>query len=248
MKLTLEELYLGNETEIGDVKFKSTKTYVEPFINKVKPFVNHIEINASYPGQLVKTEDKNAITFNKVHIKCYVKSESDSDLKEIIVFSYTLEGKTPLSKIYRGYESKDGHFVVDNPNWIIVQKIEEDGGIDVSKITSLLEDTSNMKTFQDKLNKVITKDQITKSVGNWITYCMITVQEHDLYKTKLPYRHAINGYKSLTQNTDSGYYMIADSTYVHSVYYAMLQIITDDTKDIMNVFDKTILVNNMLGL
>lgn len=248
MKLSLEELYQGNETEIGDVKFKSTKFYVEPFINKIKPFVDNIEINASYPGQLVKAEDKNAITFNKVHVKCYVKSNVQSDLKEIIVLSYTLEGKTPMAKMYRGYESEDTHFVVDNPDWIIIQEIKEDEGIDVSKVTDLLESTSNIGTFKAKLDKVITKKEITDLVGNWITYCMTIVHEHELYKIKLPYRHAINGYKSITHNTDSNHYMVGDSTYKANVYYAMLQIITDDSKDMMNVFEKTILVNNMLGL
>lgn len=249
MKVGLEELYLGNETEIGETKFKATKDYVEPFIEKVKPFVDNITIDAWYPSQLVKTEDKNAITYNKVHIICYVKSDVENSIgKEVICLSYTLEGKTPLSKIYRGYITSEGHFVVENPDWIISQKIEEGEAIDVSDVLSLLESTSNIKSLDDKLSKVITKDEVRSSVGEWMTFCMNTVIDNDLYKSKLPYRHAVNGYRSLTQNTDSGYYMVSDNTYLETVYHAMLQIITDDIKDFMNIFDKTILINNMLKL
>lgn len=249
MKLTVEELYKGNSTEINDKLFISTKELVDPFLKATKEFTEKVSIDAWYPAQLVREKDVNVITYNKVIIECYVKNSIQSELQEVIGLSYNLESKIPIYKLYRGYRWKDGTFTTCNRDWIIAGELEEEVGIPISGLKELLEKTSTLAVMQKKLESIIDKESVEKALGKWISICMNTSYEAtDLYKVKLPYRHVINSYKLLTQDENSDYYIAGNTTYVHNVYRAMLDIITNDVKDCFNTFEKTILINEMLNL
>lgn len=249
MKLTVEELYKGNSTEINDKLFLSTKELVEPFLKAMKDLTESIDIDAWYPAQLVRNKDVNVITYNKVIIECYLKSKTEGELREVVGLAYNLEAKIPVYKIYRGYRWKDGTFTTINRDWLVTGQIEQEVGVPILGLKELLEKTSTLPVIQTKLETLVSKESVDNALGKWVTICMNTSYEvDDLYKVKLPYRHVINAYKLLTQDENSDYYITGDTTYVYNVYRAMLDIITNDVKDVFNTFEKTILINEMLNL
>ena len=250
MKLTLEELYKGNSTEINEKLFLSTKQLVEPFIKAMKDLTATYDINAWYPSQLVRGDkNDNVITYNKVIIECHLKSSIEGELTEVVGLAYNLEAKIPVYKIYRGYRWKDGTFTTINRDWLITNEIEEEVGIPILGLKELLEKTSSIKVLEQKLSLQVKKEDVDKQLGKWISICLNTSYEvPDLYKVKLPYRHAVNAYKLLTHDENSDYFISGDTTFVFNVYRAMLDIITNDVKDNFNTFEKTILINEMLNL
>ena len=59
----------------------------------------------------------------------------------------------------------------------------------------------------------------------------------------------IEAYKQLYLETDSPYYQPGDADIsLFDVYNSFTQVITDDKKDVMQKFYKTILIGNILGI
>ncbi len=59
----------------------------------------------------------------------------------------------------------------------------------------------------------------------------------------------IDVYKMLLKDKDSSYYIGTDERItIYDIYSAFLSLIRDDDKDIINRFEKTILVDNLLKL
>lgn len=67
-------------------------------------------------------------------------------------------------------------------------------------------------------------------------------------KVKLSPTTVIDAHNSVYFDTISPYYVGSQDSSQLNIYNSYIRIIRDDSKDIMNRFEKTILVNNLLGI
>ena len=86
-------------------------------------------------------------------------------------------------------------------------------------------------------------------LGNWVDYPLIESQDYGYGKVKIAVSTAVDAYKQLFIDQESQYYIpegINPSQY--EVYNSFTQIIQDDKRDILNKFEKTMIINRMLGI
>ena len=86
-------------------------------------------------------------------------------------------------------------------------------------------------------------------LGEWVDYSLRETQDYGFGKVKIAVSTPIDAYKSLFIDQDSQYYIPEgiDPT-LFDVHNSFTQIITNDSKDIMNKFEKTMIINSILGL
>ena len=86
-------------------------------------------------------------------------------------------------------------------------------------------------------------------LGEWVDRAIRESQDYGFGKVKLSVTTPIDAYKQLFLDKDSVYYIPeTEDPSLYEVYNSFTQIITDDKKDIMNKFEKTLIVNKVLGL
>jgi hypothetical protein len=251
MQISLNELFKGKQTTIKDKNYLSTKDYVDPFIKKMNKYTNNFKIRAIEPNQNTYNDVGKDVTYNRVLVEAILPKESTIDNHdEVIGFLYGLDIKTPVAKIYRGYINQAcTNLTVFNPEWIEVQEISEMMPLKYN-IDSLLEYTSDFRNRIDKLkNTIIPRKELEGRLGSWVDYCLKSEYNNDLHVVKLSPNLPIKGYKSLVIDAESEYYVNVDEDpSLFQIYNSMTQLITDDKKDIISHFEKTIMINNMLNI
>lgn len=258
MQLTVDELLRGKATIIKGKEYFSTEAYVTPFLERMSKFTNDFRVQAKLPDQLsiTKKEDLNLedTVFNRVWIQAVMPDEySFENHQEVIGMVYGLDTRKPIAKIYRGALNMAClNLCVFSPSFLNAQEIEPQVPLDFKCMQPLMEQTSDIKTWLDKLsNTEVPYDEtlINKSLGSWVRASLNVSMGLDYGKVKLSTGTAIDAYKLLYEKEDSPYYVKpGESTSMFNVYNAWTQIITDDTRDIINKVEKTLLLKRILGL
>lgn len=250
MDLTIQELYKGKSTLIKNKEFFPTKTYVEPFIERMSAFTKDFRVQAKLPDQMTFNKDATDLTFNRVLIQAVLPEKYTIDNHdEVIGFLYGIDVKKPVVKIYRGYLNQAcTNLCVFNPQWLNVQELVPGDPIDFKPIQSLMEYTNDFAVAIDRLKSTyIDRNLRTQYLGEWVDYSLRESQDYGFGKVKIAVSTPIDAYKQLFIDSDSDYFIpegIDPSLY--DVYNSFTQIITDDKKDIMNKFEKTIIINRLL--
>lgn len=166
---------------------------------------------------------------------------------------YGLDTRKPVAKIYRGALNMAClNLCVFNPSFINVQEIEPKKPINFKCIQPLMEQTSDIKTWLDKLSETevpYNEDLINENLGSWIRKTLLSSYDTGYGKVKLATSTAIDAYKLLYEKGDSPYFVKqGQSTTMFNIYNAWTQIITDDSKDIMNKVEKTLLIKDIIQL
>lgn len=244
--LSLKELYLGEETVIGESSFKSTKDYVEPFVDVASKYTENFVIRAVEQKQKVG-KDSN-VTYNRVWVQGVLPEEQDGH-KKVISMVYGLDIRKPVFKFYKGFiNSACTNLTVFNPSWINIQEIEN-SQINYEVIDSLF--NKDDKELFDKLkvmkNTTFDRDGQIKMLGTWV--------DNSLKLKGMPAATSnmssipIKAYTSLFLNSSSEYYIPEGvNPNQFDIYNAFTQVLTDDKKDISNKFEKTMLVNKILAI
>jgi hypothetical protein len=249
--ISTAELFKGKATIIKNKEFFPTRTYVEPFLEKMSAFTDEFTIQVKLPDQITTLKGDDDITYNRVLIQAILPEEYTIDgHDEVIGFLYGIDVRKPVVKIYRGYLNQAcTNLCVFNPTWLNAQDLLPEAPIDYSCIKSLMEYTNDFEVNLRKLKSTfIDRNQRTQYLGEWVDYSLRDSEDYGFGKVKLAVSTPIDAYKQLFIEQESPYYIpegIDPSMF--DVYNSFTQIITDGIKrDLLNTFEKTILVNRIL--
>ena len=258
MNLTIDELLKGKATRIKGKDYLPTEGYVVPFLERLSQFTNDFRVQAKLPDQMSLTKDNEInledTVFNRVWIQAVLPDEfSFNNHQEVIGMVYGLDTRKPVAKIYRGALNMAClNLCVFNPSFLNVQELEPERPIDLRGIKPLMEQTSDIKVKLEKLtNTEVPYDQrlINENIGFWGRKTLSETYDNGFGKVKLASSTAIDAYKLLYEKEDSPYYVKpGETTDMFNVYNAWTQIVTDDTRDIMNKAEKTLLLTNLFGI
>lgn len=250
-EITINELLNGKATIIKNKGYFSTSDYVKPFLEKMKPFTSDFRVKVKLPDQITIGTSQD-ITYNRVLIEAVMPADESSDKEhdEVIGFIYGLDVRKPIAKIYRGYLNRVcTNLSVFDPKWIEIQEMKPGENLTYN-VKQLMELPNNTTTKLHEMKKVfVDKKEIHKRLGEWVDGCLRKIHFNGIHSVKLSPSIAIDAYNSLYLDHDSKYFTEeTEESSMFDVYNAFTQLITDDTKDIMNKFEKTLLVNQILGL
>ncbi len=250
MEITIPELLEGKATIIKSKEYYSTKGYVEPFLNLMKPFTNDFRVKVQLPNQITfgSTQD---ITYNRVLIEAVLPNDHTIDAHdEVIGFVYGLDVRKPVAKFYRGYLNQAcTNLTVFNAKWITTQEIKPEESLKYN-VKNLMEAGSDFATRLAALKTTnLTKAQTFEQLGKWVDGSLRKTHNNGVHDVKLAPKVAVDAYKSLFIDADSAHFIPAnEEASMFDIYNAFTQILTDDKKDIMNKFEKTILINEILEI
>lgn len=250
MDITLQELLKGKSTIIKNKEFFPTQHYVQPFIDKLAPITDDFRFQVKLPDQITVSKNTADLTYNRVLIQAVLpKKYTIDNHDEVIGFLYGIDVKKPVVKIYRGYLNQAcTNLCVFNPEWLNVQELIPGEPIDFRPIKSLLEYTNDFSVKLEKLKStyIDRRDKINY-LGEWVDYSLRESQDYGFGKVKIAVSTPIDAYKELFINSEGDYFIPEGiNPSLFDIYNAFTQIITDDKKDLMNKFEKTMIINRLL--
>lgn len=259
MEIDLKTLLQGKATIIKGKEYFSTEAYVTPFLERMSKFTNDFRIQTKLPDQMsiTKKEDLNLedTVFNRVWIQAVMPEEYSFDNhQEVIGMVYGLDTRKPVSKIYRGVLNMAClNLCVFNPSFLNVQELEPEKPINFKCIQPLMEQTSDIKAWLDKLSETeveYDENLINENLGAWVRGTLNSSYDTGFGKVKLATSTAVDAYKLLYEKKDSPYFVEpGKTTTMFNVYNAFTELISNaDSKDIMNKAEKTLLLKGILNL
>lgn len=264
MELTLNELLKGKATIIKGKEYFNTEAYVTPFLERMSKFTNDFRIQAKLPDQIsiTKKEDLNLedTVFNRVWVQAVLPDEFSFDNhKEVIGMVYGLDTRKPVFKIYRGALNMAClNLCIFNPSFLSVQELEPERAANYKPLVSLLETTSDIKVWLDRLTErevPYNEQLINENLGLWVRNSINSSYDTGYNKVKLAASTPIDAYKLVYEKEDSPYYVKqGDVTNMFNIYNAFTELITNDgtkdngSKDILNKCEKTLLLKDILTL
>ena len=248
--LTIAELYKGKSTLIKNKEFLPTKSYVEPFIERMSAFSSDFRIQVKVPDQMTTVKKETDLTFNRVLVQAVLPEKHNIDNhQEVIGFLYGIDVKKPVVKIYRGYLNQAcTNLCVFNPQWLNVQELVPGDPINFGPIKSLMENTNNFAVMLDKLKSTyIDREERRNYLGEWVDYALRESEDYGFGKVKIAVSTPIDAYKALFIDSESDYFITNGiNPSLYDVYNSFTQVITDDKKDLMNKFEKVMIINKLL--
>ena len=250
MELTIDDLIKGKSTLIKNKEYYPTRNYVEPFVEKMSKFTDDFRIKVKTPDQITLTKDSPDITFNRVVVEA-VLPEKYSILghDETIGLVYGLDIKKPIVKIYRGFLNQVcTNLTVFNSSWLNIQELLPGEPINYNPISELMTMQNDFAIVINKMkNEYIDREQRKIQLGNWVDFTLREYEDYGYGKVKLATSTAVDAYKQLFIDSNSNYYIpMGQDPSRYDVYNSFTQIITDDKRDIINHFEKTLLINRLL--
>lgn len=249
---TRNELLKGKTTLIKNKQYLSTSDYVTPFFTRLDPMNPDYIIQVKKADQISGTESNPDTVYNRVHIQAILPKTyyNENNCRKCIGFIYSLDIKKPVAKFYIADVDEDFNLYSFDANNIITQEIEESLAINYNPIKELLEKTDNNSTIIKQMNNTTYADHedMIHKMGEWVDYTLNSSYTNDSGKVKLATTMPIDAYKALKLDKDSNYYIdTSHAITMANVFKTFASLIRTD-KDIINNFEKTILLSKMLGL
>jgi len=252
MDITIQELFKGKSTLIKNKEFFPTRTYVEPFLERMSKFTDDFRVQVKLPDQITISKDCSDITFNRVLIQAVLPQKYCIDRHdEVYGMVYGIDVKRPIVKLYRGYLNKAcTNLCVFEPEWLNIQELVPGDPINFAPIKNLMEYTNNFPSMLENLkSNFIDREERKHYLGEWVDYAIREYEDRGFGKVKLAVSTPIDAYKALFVDSNSEYFIpegIEPSLF--DVYNSFTQVITDDSRDLLNKFDKTLLIGRMLNV
>lgn len=252
MDISIEEVLRGKPCLIKNKEFLPTKHYVEPFLNKMSSITNDFIVKVKLPDQMTLTPTSTDITYNRVWIQAVLPEKYTIDNHdEVIGMIYGIDVKTPVVKLYRGHLNRAcTNLTVFEPQWLNTQELIPGDPINFNPLKELLEKENTFKIMLDKLKtQLISREERKQLLGNWVDFCIREYINLGSGKVKLAVSTPIDAYKQLFVDTDSIYYIPEGiDPDLYQVYNSFTQVLTDDSKDLLNKMEKTLLVGKLLNV
>lgn len=259
MEITIDQLFNGKATKIKNKPYFPTKAYTEPFLERMSKFTSDFRIQAQLPDQVTRTVtgeiNMDDITYNRVWIQAVMPEEYSWDNHdEVIGMVYGLDVRKPIVKIYRGGLNRAcTNLCVFSPSFLNIQELEPEKAINYKPVQSLMEQTSDLKAWIQKLKSTNwdrDEELIQQNLGRWIINAKHEAYEQGFGKVKLATSTVLDAYDLLFEDEESPYYVPEEEAVnMFDVYNAFTELISNDKgKDIMNKCEKTLLLKNILEL
>ena len=261
-EITINELLQGKATRIRGKEYFPTAAYVEPFLERVQRLTSDIRVNIQLPQQVtytangeLNTED---ITYNRVLVEATLPDEyrfSDDLHKPVIGMVYGIDVRKPVVKFFRGYERcACTNLCVFSPSLLSCQDLEAETPVDFRSLDRIIQQSDDTASW---LKKIIESEfdcgiqNVNESLGKWIRNCINYSYNNHYQPVKIACSTPIDAYKLLFEKEDSDYYVGLNTSDVnmYTVYNAFTQILTDSKKkDSFNIFEKTLLIKDILDI
>ena len=255
MELTVEQLLQGKATKIKEKEFFTTKAYVEPFFDRMSKYTEEFIINVKPADQISLTPSGEVnfddIVYNRVWVQAVLPDEyAYENHKRVMSMSYALDTRKPVVKMYTGALNMAClNLCVFNPDALNVAELEPTTAINYSPINLLMGMNDTIKSTLEKLDKVIfNRNEIYEDLGLWIDRCITSKFNSGFGTVKIAESAPVNVYKDLFYNEDSNYYTQGEEVDGFTVYNAFTDLITQDKKDLVNKFEKTLLIKEIMDI
>lgn len=257
---TLEEIYKGSATLIKNKQYSTAKDYIEPFINKLSNYTTKFICYVKMADQLSIDGTTVNTVYNKVLVTGIFPAEYDFTttyqeqnyvFHRVVCMAYSLEGKYPVCKFYTGVVDADMNFFAFGPDCVNIQKIEPETPIDYTPVNTVINNglKDNCKdVINQSVGIVVPKSSLINTLGEWIDFTIKKEYVNDSGKIKLSNAVPVEVYKELVVNKDSDYYVEDDMVSVLTLLQVFASQVEKDDKDIINRYEKTQLINNLLKL
>ena len=239
----------GKSVLIKNVQFLSAKDYIQPFVDRMDKLNAIYRCNVKLADQISITEGSQNVVYTRVHIQAILPEEYyyENECRKVVGMIYGLDTRKPVAKFYIGNLDKNKNLIVFDTEALRTQEIEDSSALDYSCIKELLELTDNTEVLLNQMKGIYySEDNMITNLGEWIDYTLSGVYPSDYGIVKLANSLPITAYKMLMKNKDSDYYCETDPD-LFTIYTALLQCVTDEN-DLINSFEKTILIKRMLKL
>lgn len=256
MELTLEQLVAGKPTRIKNKEFYSTEQYVMPFIERMSKYTDDFIIQAKPADQISLTPNGDTnfedIIYNRVNIEAVLPDEYCYEgHKQVVGFVYALDTRKPVVKKYAGaIRTACLNLAVFNPSALDVAELEPESAIDYSFLDRCMDMNNDIAEKLTRLSSMsISRQQMYMELGVQIDRCINFKFHNDFGTVKLTESLPIEVYKNLFYNDKSGYFTEDNQVSGFNVYQAYTDIICNGkSKDLVNRFEKTLLVGRILGI
>ena len=260
-EITLTELLAGRATRIKNREYFPTAAYVEPFLERVQKLTSEFRVQVQLPTQItytaeggINTED---ITYNRVLIEAILPDEykfNDDPHKAVIGMVYGIDVRKPVVKFFKGQERMScTNLCVFSPQLLSCQDLDPETAIDYKPLERIIEQTDDTATWLKKLIETefdCSEHNVNESLGRWIRNCINYSFNNHYQPVKIACSTPIDAYKSLFEKEDDDYYIgLNGNTSMYQIYNAFTQVLTDGMKkDPFNIFEKTLLIKDILDL
>ena len=256
MELTLEQLLQGKATRIKDKEYFTTEQYITPFLERMSKYTNEFIIQAKPADQISLTLNGDVnfedIIYNRVNIEAVLPNEYCFEgHKQVVGFVYALDTRKPVVKEYMGgLRTACLNLCTFNPSALYVQELEPERAINYSFLNNCIEMVDNMGLKLKQLSEMeFSREQMYNELGMQIDRCINYKFHSDFGAIKLPESLPIEAYKNLFYNEKSEYFTKDNIVSGFNVYQAFTDIICNGkNKDLVNRFEKTLLVSRILGI
>jgi len=255
MELTVDQLLQGKATKIKEKEFFTTKAYVEPFFDRMSKYTEEFIINVKPADQISLTPSGEVnfddIVYNRVWIQAVLPDEyAYENHKRVMSMIYALDTRKPVVKMYTGALNMAClNLCVFNPDALNVAELEPTTAINFSPVNLLMGMTDTIKVTLEKMSKMtFNRNTIYEDLGLWVDRCITAKYNSGFGTVKIAESAPINVYKSLFYEEDSNYYVQGDEVDGFTVYNAFTDLITQDKKDLVNKFEKTLLVKEIMDI
>lgn len=260
-EIQLNELLAGRATRIKNRDYFQTAAYVEPFLDRVQKLSKEIRVQVQLPTQItytangdINTED---ITYNRVLIEAILPDEykfNNDPHRAVLGMVYGIDVRKPVVKFFKGQERMScTNLCVFSPQLLSCQDLEPETQIDFKPLERIIEQTDDTATWLKKLIETefdCSEHNVNESLGRWIRNCINYSFNNHYQPVKIACSTPIDAYKSLFEKEDDDYYIgLNGNTSMYQIYNAFTQVLTDGMKkDPFNIFEKTLLVRDILDL
>jgi hypothetical protein len=255
MELTVDQLLQGKATKIKEKEFFTTKAYVEPFFDRMSKYTEEFIINVKPADQISLTPSGEVnfddIVYNRVWIQAVLPDEyAYENHKRVMSMIYALDTRKPVVKMYTGALNMAClNLCVFNPDALNVAELEPTTAINFSPVNILMGMTDTIKVTLEKMSrKTYTRESIYEELGLWIDRSITAKYNTGFGTVKIAESAPVNVYKSLFYEEDSNYYVKGDEVDGFTVYNAFTDLITQDKKDLVNKFEKTLLIKDIMDI
>ena len=255
MELTVEQLLQGKATKIKEKEFFTTKAYVEPFFDRMSKYTEEFIINVKPADQISVTSSGEVnfddIVYNRVWIQAVLPDEyAYENHKRVMSMLYALDTRKPVVKIYTGALNMAClNLCVFNPDALNVAELEPTTAINYSPINLLMGMSDTIKSTLEQLDRMtFNRNEIYEDLGLWIDRCITSKFNSGFGTVKIAESAPVNVYKDLFYNEDSNYYTKGEEVDGFTIYNAFTDLITQDKKDLVNKFEKTLLIKEIMDI
>ena len=255
MELTVDQLLQGKATKIKEKEFFTTKAYVEPFFDRMSKYTEEFIINVKPADQISLTPSGEVnfddIVYNRIWIQAVLPDDyAYENHKRVMSMIYALDTRKPVVKMYTGALNMAClNLCVFNPDALNVAELEPTTAINFSPVNILMGMTDTIKVTLEKMSKkTYTRESIYEELGLWIDRSITAKYNTGFGTVKIAESAPVNVYKSLFYEEDSNYYVKGDEVDGFTVYNAFTDLITQDKKDLVNKFEKTLLTKDIMDI